>query len=95
MDTLLTLGVLGFAIEYTLTKLGYDVGTGAVSSSAHPQSNWIQVFDQIVCFLHRHLDACCTSCVSSHFHLGRVKSPYVMEPLSFQITPNSPSSCTV
>lgn len=31
MDTLLTLGVLGFAIEYTLTKLGYDVGTGAES----------------------------------------------------------------
>lgn len=48
-----------------------------------------------VCFLHRHLDACCTSCVSSHFHLGRVKLPYVTEPLSFQITPNSPSSCTV
>lgn len=31
MDTLLTLGVLGFAIEYTLTKLGYDVGTEAES----------------------------------------------------------------
>lgn len=31
MHTLLTLGVLGFAIEYTLTKLGYDVGTGTES----------------------------------------------------------------
>lgn len=47
------------------------------------------------CFPHRHLDACCTSCVSSHFLLGRVKLPYVTEPLLFQITPNSPWSCTV
>lgn len=59
-----------------------------------PECIQVFVFDHIVCLLHRHLDACCTSCVSSHFHLGRVRLPYVMEPLSFQITPSSPSSCT-